>query len=91
MKPTMRDTELCCLFSLSEEFKYVTVRQYEKMELAKLLDRFPIAIKESVEEPSAKINVLLQAYISQLKLEGISLTSNMVYITQVVILSSFLM
>ncbi|KAL5557644.1 hypothetical protein UlMin_033855 [Ulmus minor] len=82
LKPTMGDTELCRLFSLSEEFKYVTVRQDEKMELAKLLDRVPIPIKESLEEPSAKINVLLQAYISQLKLEGLSLTSDMVYITQ---------
>lgn len=79
----MGDIELCRLFSLSEEFKYVTVRQDEKMELAKLLDRVPIPIKESLEEPSAKINVLLQAYISQLKLEGLSLTSDMVYITQV--------
>ncbi|KAK8609364.1 hypothetical protein V6N13_061813 [Hibiscus sabdariffa] len=66
----MGDIELCRLFSLSEEFKYVTVRQDEKMELAKLLDRVPIPITESLEEPSAKINVLLQAYISQLKLEG---------------------
>ena len=30
----------------------------------------PIPVKEGVEEPAAKINVLLQAYISQLKLEG---------------------
>ncbi len=35
-----------------------------------MLERVPIPIKESVEEPAAKINVLLQAYISQLKLEG---------------------
>ncbi|CAA3010416.1 D -box ATP-dependent RNA helicase D 12-like [Olea europaea subsp. europaea] len=82
LKPTMGDIELCRLFSLSEEFKYVTVRQYEKMELAKLLDLVPIPIKESLEKPSAKINVLLQAYISQLKLEGLSLTSDMVFITQ---------
>lgn len=59
------------------------MRQDEKMELAKLLERVPIPIKESLEEPSAKINVLLQAYISQLKLEGLSLTSDMVFITQV--------
>ncbi|KAK4375668.1 hypothetical protein RND71_006345 [Anisodus tanguticus] len=82
LKPTMGDIELFRLFSLSEEFKYVTVRQDEKMELAKLLDPVPIPIKESLEEPSAKINVLLQAYISQLKLEGLSLSSDMVYITQ---------
>ncbi|KAI3923489.1 hypothetical protein MKW92_028346 [Papaver armeniacum] len=82
LKPTMGDIELCQLFSLSEEFKYVTVRQDEKMELAKLLNLVPIPVKESLEEPSAKINVLLQAYISQLKLEGLSLTSDMVFITQ---------
>jgi pre-mRNA-splicing helicase BRR2 len=66
---------------LSQEFKFVTVREEEKMELAKLLDRVPIPVKESQEEPSAKINVLLQTYILQLKLEGLSLTSNMVFIT----------
>jgi len=84
LKPTMGDIELCRLFSLSEEFKYVGVRLDEKMELAKLLDRVPIPVKESLEEPSAKINVLLQAYISRLKLEGLSLSSDMVYIRQVV-------
>ncbi|CAK9317814.1 unnamed protein product [Citrullus colocynthis] len=78
----MGDIELCRLFSMSEEFKYVTVRQDEKVELAKLLERVPIPIKENLEEPSAKINVLLQAYISRLKLEGLSLTSDMVFITQ---------
>ncbi|GAV65809.1 DEAD domain-containing protein/Helicase_C domain-containing protein/Sec63 domain-containing protein [Cephalotus follicularis] len=82
LKPTMGDIELCRLFSLSEEFKYVTVRQDEKLELANLLGHVPIPVKESLEEPSAKINVLLQAYISQLKLEGLSLTSDMVFITQ---------
>ncbi|KAG2291595.1 hypothetical protein Bca52824_038264 [Brassica carinata] len=82
LKPTIGDIDLYRLFSLNEEFKYVSVRQDEKMELAKLLDRVPVPIKETLEESSAKINVLLQAYISQLKLEGLSLTSDMVYITQ---------
>jgi pre-mRNA-splicing helicase BRR2 len=83
LKSTMEDKELCQLFSLSEEFKNVTVRQDEMTELTKLLDCVPIPIKESLKEPSAKINVLLQAYISQLKLEGLSMTSDMVFITQV--------
>nr|KAJ0210239.1 hypothetical protein LSAT_V11C400217940 [Lactuca sativa] len=82
LKLTMSDIDLCKLFSLSEEFKCVKVRQDEKMELANLLDRIPIPIKEGLEEPSAKINVLLQAYISELKLQGLSLTSDMVFITQ---------
>lgn len=32
---------------------------------------------------SIQVNVLLQAYISQLKLDGFALVSDMVYITQV--------
>jgi pre-mRNA-splicing helicase BRR2 len=46
------------------------VRQDEKLELSKLLEKVPIPVKESVDEPAAKINVLLQAYISNLSLEG---------------------
>ncbi|CAN6853408.1 unnamed protein product [Brassica oleracea] len=82
LKPTMGDIDLYHLLSLSEEFKYVTVGPDEKMELTKLLDRVTVPIKETLEEPSAKINVLLQTYISQLKLESLSLTSDMVFIGQ---------
>ncbi len=58
-------------------------RDEEKVELAKLVERVPIPVKEGLDEPSAKINVLLQAYISCLKLEGLALSSDMVYVTQV--------
>lgn len=50
--------------------------------MARLLERVPIPVKESLEEPSAKINVLLQAHISGLKLEGFALMADMVYVTQ---------
>lgn len=43
---------LCCRFMI--------VREEEKLELAKLIDRVPIPVKESLDEPSAKINVLMQ-------------------------------
>ena len=46
------------------------------------MERVPIPIKESLDEASAKVNVLLQAYISQLKLEGFALMSDMVFVTQ---------
>lgn len=126
LKPALSDIELFRVFSLSGEFKNITVREEEKLELQKLMERVPIPIKESMEEPSAKvfliivqfktlggggafpwlpvvaslpihntaglspgrpltppqINVLLQAYISQLKLEGFALVSDMVYVTQ---------
>ncbi|KAI3970006.1 hypothetical protein MKW92_022713, partial [Papaver armeniacum] len=54
LKPTMGDIELSQLFSLSEEFKYVTVRQDEKMELAKLLNLVPIPVMESLKNPALK-------------------------------------
>lgn len=82
MKPTLSQIELFRVYSLSSEFKYITVREEEKLELAKLIDTVPIPIKESIEEPSAKVNVLLQAYISQLKLDGFALVSDMVYVSQ---------
>jgi pre-mRNA-splicing helicase BRR2 len=47
-----------------------------------LLERVPIPVKEGVDEPPAKINVLLQAYISQMKLDGFALVADMVYVTQ---------
>ena len=52
------------------------------IELAKLVSRVPIPVKEGIEEPSAKVNVLLQAYISRLKLEGFALVADMTYIQQ---------
>ncbi|PPQ88313.1 hypothetical protein CVT25_012373 [Psilocybe cyanescens] len=82
LKPTMSTLELFRVFALSNEFKLLPVRQEEKLELAKLLERVPIPVKESVEEPAAKINVLLQAYISQLKLDGFVLVADMVFVQQ---------
>lgn len=69
LKPTMTEIEIFRLFSLSGEFKHIHVREEEKIELSKLVSRVPIPIKEGVDEPSAKVNVLLQSYISRLKLE----------------------
>ncbi|PKS06631.1 hypothetical protein jhhlp_007381 [Lomentospora prolificans] len=80
--PGITTIELFRVFSLSAEFKYIPVRQDEKVELAKLLSRVPIPVKESIEEPHAKINVLLQAYISRLRLDGFALMADMVYVTQ---------
>ncbi|KAM7185458.1 pre-mRNA splicing helicase [Rhypophila sp. PSN 637] len=82
IQPSITDIELFRVFAQSAEFKYIPVRQEEKLELAKLLAKVPIPVKESIEEPTAKINVLLQAYISRLKLDGLALMADMVYVTQ---------
>ncbi|CAM9812570.1 unnamed protein product [Ectocarpus sp. 6 AP-2014] len=82
LKPTMSDIEIFRLFSLSGEFSHIVVKDEEKLELGRLASRVPIPIKESVDEPTAKVNALLQAFISQLKLEGYALVSDMTYVQQ---------
>lgn len=82
IQPSITTIELFRVFAQSGEFKYIPVRQEEKLELAKLLGRVPIPVKESIDESHAKINVLLQAYISRLKLDGLALMADMVYVTQ---------
>jgi pre-mRNA-splicing helicase BRR2 len=82
MRPTMSEIDIIRLFSLSSEFKFMRVREEEKLELSKLLARVPIPIKEGVEEPSAKVNVLLQSFISKHKLDGFAIASDMIFIQQ---------
>uniref|UniRef100_A0A8C2X5M2 U5 small nuclear ribonucleoprotein 200 kDa helicase n=1 Tax=Cyclopterus lumpus TaxID=8103 RepID=A0A8C2X5M2_CYCLU len=71
LKPTLSEIELFRVFSLSSEFRNITVRE-ESIE-----DSFLVFCVLSFQ-----INVLLQAYISQLKLEGFALMADMVYVTQ---------
>lgn len=82
MKSTATDIDLLHTFSLSGEFRHIRVREEEKLELSRLAERTPIPIKESLDEPTAKVNVLLQAYISRLSLDGLALRADMVYVTQ---------
>ena len=42
----------------------------------------PIPIKGSADDYTTKINILLQAYISRLKLDGFALNSDMIYVVQ---------
>lgn len=78
----MQDIDLLRVFSLSGEFKHMRVREEEKLEVARLAEIVPIPVKEALTEASAKVNVLLQAYISNIRLDGLVLKSDMVYITQ---------
>lgn len=82
MRPNMSEIELLRLFALSGEFAQITVREEEKLELVKLSGRIPIPVKESPSEATAKVNMLLQAYISRLRLDGFALQADMAFIQQ---------
>lgn len=68
LKPTLSEIELFRVFSLSSEFRNITVRDEEKLELQKLMERVPIPIKESIEEPSAKVFILLSSFTTSVHL-----------------------
>ncbi|CAD8200123.1 unnamed protein product [Paramecium pentaurelia] len=82
LKQNMGMIDIFKVFSLSHEFKLIPIREEEKIELQKLMMSVPVPIKGSPEDSTTKINVLLQGYISRLKLEGYALNSDMVYIMQ---------
>lgn len=82
LKPWHTESDILSVFSNSGEFKYVPVRQEERLEISKLMEKCPIPIKEQPNEPLAKINILLQTFISRLSLEGYALIADMIYITQ---------
>uniref|UniRef100_A0A673GMI5 BRR2 homolog n=1 Tax=Sinocyclocheilus rhinocerous TaxID=307959 RepID=A0A673GMI5_9TELE len=82
LKPTLSEIELFRVFSLSSEFRNITVREESIEEpSAKICSLMIVSLKLNVTSVS-QINVLLQAYISQLKLEGFALMADMVYVTQ---------
>ena len=76
LKPTLSEIELFRVFSLSSEFKYITVREEEKLELNKLLERVPIPVKESIEEPSAKVDYLMRQLSSTFLTSKVSICSS---------------
>ena len=59
LKRNLSEIELLRVFSLSGEFRQLQVRDEEKVELQKLLERVPIPIKEGIEEPSSKVYIFL--------------------------------
>ncbi|CBH11185.1 ATP-dependent RNA helicase, putative [Trypanosoma brucei gambiense DAL972] len=77
---TMHDVDLFRLFSMSKEFSHIIVRPEEQSQLQYLLENAPIAVRESRYTPLAKINVLLQCYISNMNLQGLPLMSEMSYV-----------
>jgi len=59
LKPHMNIIDVFRLFSLSKEFQLIPIRENEKIELQKFIDRVPIPVKGSMDESATKINILL--------------------------------
>lgn len=82
LKPWLSDIDIIRVFSRSTEFSSIPVRQSESQEIKHLASLMPIPIRDPLDSRFAKISVLLQAYISRLKLTGFALNSDVVYVAQ---------
>ncbi|EDO07662.1 sec63 domain containing protein [Babesia bovis T2Bo] len=82
LKPDLSDPDLLKVFAASAEFRYIPVRDEERVELSGLMEKVPIPIRGHGQESSSKVAVLLQSYISRFDLEGYALVSEMTFITQ---------
>ena len=58
------------------------IRQHEQLVLTRMEKRLTYVV-ENATPTARKVNVLLQAYISRVKLEKFAMACDMVYITQV--------
>ncbi|GAB65341.1 u5 small nuclear ribonucleoprotein-specific protein [Plasmodium cynomolgi strain B] len=76
------ETELLKIFGMSDEFKHIFVREEEKVELSIIMEKLPIPLKESINIPYTKINILLQLYLSNVTLSGYVINADMIYIQQ---------
>jgi pre-mRNA-splicing helicase BRR2 len=79
---TREAIDLFRLFSLSHEFRQLSIGQEERLGLRRLLETVRIPVREGADEPAAKVNALLQAHISRLGLEGFAMIADMTYVTQ---------
>ncbi len=82
MRPNMSDIDIICFFAISGNFAPIIVREVEKLELSQLSTKVLVPVKESPNEPLAKVNILLQAYVSRLRLDGFALSADMTFVQQ---------
>ena len=83
MNPTMMETEALEMLSMATEFENLRVRQEEKFEMKRLLDRECVcSVKAGIETSSGKANILLQAYISRAFVEDFALSSDTNFVAQ---------
>ncbi|KAI0832546.1 Sec63-domain-containing protein [Trametes gibbosa] len=81
-RPKMSEADVLAMLSMSTEFDQIQVRENEVKELELLIENAPCAVKGGTDTSQGKVNVLLQAYISQQRPEDFALVSDQAYAAQ---------
>ncbi|KAJ1976814.1 activating signal cointegrator 1 complex subunit 3, partial [Dimargaris xerosporica] len=83
LRPHMTEADALALLSLSSEFAQIKLREAEAPELTAILNRdCCCAVKGGAETSYGKVNILLQAAISNTRIEDFALVSDMRYVLQ---------
>lgn len=81
--PRATEADVLSMISMSSEFDSIKFREEEATELSKLLDNaVQCQIGGEVETPQGKTNILLQTFISQVRISDSALASDSNYVAQ---------
>ncbi|PVF94776.1 putative RNA helicase [Serendipita vermifera] len=81
-KAKMTEADVLALLSMSTEFEQIQLRENEVEELKALKEDMPCEVKGGTETKEGKVNILLQAYISNRFVEDFALVSDSMYVAQ---------
>ncbi|KAI7860666.1 Sec63 Brl domain-containing protein [Circinella umbellata] len=83
MKPRMTEADALSMMSLSSEFDNIKSRDTEHKELKGLLDNACACdIRGGTDSTHGKVNILLQTYISNARIDDFALVSDCAYVAQ---------
>lgn len=89
MKPGATEADILAMVSMSGEFDGVKPRNEEVVELRKLLDNDDVQVQVagvksdgSIDSHEAKVNILLQSFISRASIQDSALNSDSMYVAQ---------
>ena len=84
MRPQGSEADVLKMVSMSGEFDNVQARDNEYTELSHLRQEeiSPCDVAGKPDQPAAKVNILLQAYISRARIEDFALISDSAYVAQ---------
>ncbi|EJD53558.1 Sec63-domain-containing protein [Auricularia subglabra TFB-10046 SS5] len=83
LRPVMSEADVLAVVSMSTEFDQIQLRESEVKELKVLMDEIiPCEVKGGTDTSQGKVNILLQAYVSQAYIEDFALVSDTAYAAQ---------
>ncbi|EFC37605.1 dead box RNA helicase [Naegleria gruberi] len=82
LHPKMSESDVLHIVASAREFKNIKVREDESEELAELSANAPVKVTKGQDEFTGKVNLLIQSYISHVKIKNSSLISDCAFIIQ---------